>query len=75
MKINQSSKSLFWHNFIADTLMIMGGILILISLFLIVSNKFLFGFTLIVAGSIFIIKGKMKRLDYERKIGHIIFTK
>jgi len=75
MKINKSTKSLFWQNIIANILMISGGILILVSLFLIISNKFLIGFSLIVAGSIFIIKGKMRRLDYERKSGYIIYGK
>lgn len=73
MKISKSTKSLFWQNFLAVMQMILGVNLLGISLILLVFQKFLIGFLLMGAGIYFGIRGKMRRLDYKRKTGYIIY--
>ncbi len=75
MRISRSSKSLFWLNFIAAIQTALGLFLVLIGLFLFFIKEFLISLVPFGLSIFFLIRGRIARLDYERKSGYIVYGK
>ena len=75
MRVSKSTKSLFWLNFKAAIQTALGFFLILIGLFLFFIKEFLICLVFFGASVFFLIRGRIARLDYERKSGYIIYGK